>query len=273
MSSSKNIRLMRSSVIYGPFSADQLRHMASTQKIKSTDLVSIDNGPWKPIKLSVNAEQQKPASQQDKPSKPAEISSEPKAPIIAANLPPLYRKITNSIMNTCTYLSNKLSNPTTEPQSVTPKISIDSDDANKLSIPTTPKNNFATALGCGAIILPCLFCGFLGMFLPERDLNNLGDVRTAEGRPPTLAELREYEARHGNRPNRSSWDGSYKEVTDYLSIHLKDPSSVNYIEWYLARMTPTGWRVGVKYRAKNSFGGMNIEEKYFLIINGKAHPF
>ncbi|MCY2950220.1 MAG: hypothetical protein NTZ71_18785, partial [Planctomycetota bacterium] len=59
MSSSKNIRLMRSSVIYGPFSADQLRHMASTQKIKSTDLISVDNGPWKPIKLSENAEIQK----------------------------------------------------------------------------------------------------------------------------------------------------------------------------------------------------------------------
>lgn len=75
MSSSKNIRLMRSSVIYGPFSADQLRHMASTQKIKSTDLVSVNNGPWKPIKLSANEQQQKPASQIEKPKAPAEASS------------------------------------------------------------------------------------------------------------------------------------------------------------------------------------------------------
>jgi len=264
---------MRSSVIYGPFSTDQLRQMASTQKIKSTDLVSVDNGPWKPIKLSANEQQQKPVSQIEKPKEPAEVPSEPIAPINAVKLPLLFEKISNSIVKTLNSFSNKPLKPITAIQSATPNIPIDPDNANNPSMPTTAKNNFTTALGCGAIILPCLFCGFLGMFLPERDLNNLGDVRTAEGRPPTLAELREYEARHGNRPNRSSWDGSYKEVTDYLSIHLKDPSSVNYIEWYLARMTPTGWRVGVKYRAKNSFGGMNIEEKYFLIINGKAHPF
>jgi hypothetical protein len=66
---------MRNSVIYGPFSADQLRHMASTRKIKSTDLVSVDNGPWKPIKLSANEQQQKHVSQLEKPSKPGESPS------------------------------------------------------------------------------------------------------------------------------------------------------------------------------------------------------
>jgi hypothetical protein len=48
--------------------------MASTQKIKSTDLVSVDNGPWKPIKLSANEQQQKPVSQLEKPKKYCRIT-------------------------------------------------------------------------------------------------------------------------------------------------------------------------------------------------------
>ena len=180
MSSSKNIRLMRSSVIYGPFSADQLRHMASTQIITSTDLVSVDNGPWKPIKLSVNEEQQKPVSQIEKPKEPAEAPSEPIAPINAVKLPLLFEKISNSIVKTLNSFSNKSLKPITAIQSATPNIPIDPDNANNPSIPTTAKNNFATALGCGAIILPCLFCGFLGTFLPKSDphTNKNDDVKS-----------------------------------------------------------------------------------------------
>jgi hypothetical protein len=154
--------------------------MASTQKIKSTDLVSVDNGPWKPIKLSENAEQQKPVSQQEKPSKPAEASSEPKAPINALKLPLLFGKITKSIVSTLNNFSNKTPTPITATQSDTPNIPTDPDNANNPSIPTTAKNNFATALGCGAIILPCLFCGFLETFLPKSDpdTNKNDDVKS-----------------------------------------------------------------------------------------------
>ena len=177
MSSSKNIRLMRSSVIYGPFSADQLRHMASTQKIKSTDLISVDNGPWKPIKLSANEQQQKPVSQIEKPKEPAEAPSEPIAPINAVKLPLLFEKISNSIVKTLNSFSNKPLKPITAIQSATPNIPIDPDNANNPSMPTTAKNNFTTALGCGAIILPCLFCGFFGIFSPKIDTETAKKIK------------------------------------------------------------------------------------------------
>ena len=106
MTSSKNIRLMRSSVIYGPFSSEQINHFKSTGQIKSTDLASIDNGPWRPIKLSENNEQQKRISLPAKPRIPTEPS-------------PAYRSRkkndeTNSDTNNKTHNANTVAQKTIE---------------------------------------------------------------------------------------------------------------------------------------------------------------
>ena len=256
MSSSKNIRLMRSSVIYGPFSADQLRHMASTQKIKSTDLVSVDNGSWKPIKLSVNAEQQKPASQQDKPSKPAEISSEPKAPINAVKLPLMFEKFINSIVNTLNDFSNKQPNPITAAQSATPNIPTDPDNANNPSIPTTTKNNFTTALGCGAIILPCLFCGFIGIFSPKNDTETAKKIKNfhymREKFEITMTSFDEHP-----EPIKTAIDNGKDVLELHDAVEIIDNVSKSNFEKYLLyiiieKANPVSYVTKYTYNYKNS---------------------
>jgi hypothetical protein len=222
---------MRSSVIYGPFSADQLRHMASTRKIKSTDLVSVDNGPWKPIKLSENEEQQKPVRQPEKLSKPAEASSEPKAPIDAVKLPLLFGKITNSIVNTLNDFSNKQPNPITAPQSATPNIPTDPDNANNPSIPTTAKNNFTTALGCGAIILPCLFCGFFGVFSPKIDTETAKKIKNFHYKRENF-EIAMTSFDEHPEPIKKAIDNGKDVLELHDAIEITDNASKSHFEKY-----------------------------------------
>ena len=61
----------------------------------------------------------------------------------------------------------------------------------------------------------------------------------------------------------SAWDGSVAQVKTWLeNEYLKDPRSVEYIEWSPVFKFDTGrFQVRVKYRAKNSFGGYVVEEK------------
>lgn len=48
--------------------------------------------------------------------------------------------------------------------------------------------------------------------------------------------------------------------------NLKDPSSIEYIEWSNVNDEEDGsFSVRVKYRAKNSFGGYSIENKIFYL--------
>lgn len=69
-----------------------------------------------------------------------------------------------------------------------------------------------------------------------------------------------------NKPaivKNSSWDGSVSQVTDYLKITLKDPSSFEAINWGNVVHNCDGYTVFVKYRARNSFGGMVITAQVF----------
>lgn len=62
----------------------------------------------------------------------------------------------------------------------------------------------------------------------------------------------------------SGVDGSVSQVERYLKRNLKDPASLDVIEWSSVAAGPdNGFRVRVKYRAKNSFGGYAIEQKVF----------
>ncbi len=156
MSSSKNIRLMRSSVIYGPFSADQLRHMASTQKIKSTDLVSVDNGPWKPIKLSANEQQQKPVSQLEKPKNIAESPADPKLESDLETKPQLYSRIVDSVIEIRTNFSKNAANPTMPTQADSGNESLRLQDVTNAILNKIINNKSLSAIGFGAAIFPCL---------------------------------------------------------------------------------------------------------------------
>lgn len=60
-------------------------------------------------------------------------------------------------------------------------------------------------------------------------------------------------------------DASVRQVRDYLRQNLKDPSSIEYIEWSRVMPTDNGYLVSVKYRAKNSFGGYVVEQNTFIL--------
>ena len=66
----------------------------------------------------------------------------------------------------------------------------------------------------------------------------------------------------------SAWDGSVQQVEDYLKLHLKDPDSLDPIEWSPVIETEDGFVVRVKYRANNSFGGKVIEHQLFKLSPG-----
>lgn len=66
--------------------------------------------------------------------------------------------------------------------------------------------------------------------------------------------------------SNSAWDGSVRQVQQYLKAHLKDPSSLEVIEWSPVASGPgNDFTVRVKYRAKNSIGGYAIEQKVFRL--------
>lgn len=98
--------------------------------------------------------------------------------------------------------------------------------------------------------------------------------RQAELRREAHQKQQRIKASAGTKPENSSWDGAVRPVTKYLKTNLKDPKSVEYIEW--SEVVPLEldgehyWVVRCKYRAKNSFGGYAIEEKYFFIQHGQV---
>ncbi len=65
----------------------------------------------------------------------------------------------------------------------------------------------------------------------------------------------------------SSWDGSVSQVKSWMNSHIKDPDSLEYIFWSkVKKIEKNGtFKVRVKYRAKNSFGGFVVEDKIFSI--------
>lgn len=63
----------------------------------------------------------------------------------------------------------------------------------------------------------------------------------------------------------SGWDGSVHQVERYLKTALKDPDSYDGIEWSKVVPAGTGYAVRHKYRARNSFGGMVIENQIFVL--------
>ena len=66
--------------------------------------------------------------------------------------------------------------------------------------------------------------------------------------------------------SNSAWDGGVRQVKKFLTRTLKDPDSVEYIEWSpVMNMADGGFTVRCKYRAKNSFGGYVVEEKIFYL--------
>jgi hypothetical protein len=97
---------------------------------------------------------------------------------------------------------------------------------------------------------------------------NESDVLKRDGTVPTANEIRSHENEHGEKPQYSSWDGSFNEVKKYLMVTLNDPGSVQYDFWSKVVMTDGGWEVRCRYRARNAFGALMLQSHIFTIRNG-----
>ena len=105
----------------------------------------------------------------------------------------------------------------------------------------------------------------------------LPDSERVKGVRENLKEKENIISDIGEKPENSSWDGSVRPVKEYLKERLRDPDSVEYMEWspvHLAYLNGEPvWRVRGKYRAKNAFGGYVIEEKLFYMRHSQVVAF
>ena len=64
----------------------------------------------------------------------------------------------------------------------------------------------------------------------------------------------------------SASNGSVFQVERYLKASLKDPASLEFVEWSPVKPgSNNDFEVRVKYRAKNGFGGYAVEQKVFRL--------
>lgn len=64
----------------------------------------------------------------------------------------------------------------------------------------------------------------------------------------------------------NAWNSGVYQVKSYLKRNLKDPGSLDVIEWSpVAKRSDGGYQVRCKYRAKNSFGGYVISNQVFVM--------
>lgn len=77
-------------------------------------------------------------------------------------------------------------------------------------------------------------------------------------------------ANFGAAPVRSSWDGSYRPVRQYLLQVANDPDSIEIDGCTGVYHTDDGWLVGCDYRGRNAFGGMIRQSNWFTIRDGRV---
>ena len=90
------------------------------------------------------------------------------------------------------------------------------------------------------------------------------------------AEEEKVVAEIGPKPT-AMWNGKIVMVQSYLEDRLKDPGSLEVIEWSPVKLVSLkdgkAWAVKVKYRAKNSFGGYAVEEGVAVIRKDRVVAF
>lgn len=90
----------------------------------------------------------------------------------------------------------------------------------------------------------------------------------AEAKKEAVAEQqRATEARAEEAENRkkgfhclSGWDGSFAPLVEAVKARLRDPDSFEHVETVVTPADNAGIHTAaMKYRAKNGFGGLNVE--------------
>lgn len=87
------------------------------------------------------------------------------------------------------------------------------------------------------------------------------------------SSYQEYTAKNATQPvpadqvvRNSAYDGSVRQVEEWLQRNLNDPDSFKAVEWSKVAKTEQGnFVVRCKYRAKNAMGGMVLQNKAFIL--------
>lgn len=107
-----------------------------------------------------------------------------------------------------------------------------------------------TAVGCVVFVIVMFFVAY-----------SLGSMPEDRSRPPGSQKEVVFNSRY---------DSSVAQVVKWLKDNLKDPDSLQFIEWSKVQKVESGFVVRVKYRAKNGFGGYGVENKLFgMDLNGE----
>ncbi|MFZ5804893.1 MAG: hypothetical protein ACOY7U_08580 [Acidobacteriota bacterium] len=108
----------------------------------------------------------------------------------------------------------------------------------------------ARAIGCLSIIAISFVLGVIDSFFSS---DSPSSSKSTTSSPSEVVK-------------NSAWDGSVWQVESWLKANLKDPDSLEFIEWSPVQKTRDGgFMVRAKYRAKNSFGGYVVENRLFFM--------
>jgi hypothetical protein len=91
--------------------------------------------------------------------------------------------------------------------------------------------------------------------------------------PVTKGMTPEIPAKVGDAPVQDA-DYNVPLVMAYLRANLNDPGSLSFAAWSKVVLMPDGddpfWRVDCKFRAKNEFDALLLQNKVFCIAKGKV---
>lgn len=116
------------------------------------------------------------------------------------------------------------------------------------------------------IIFGSIFLFFIIISLLPKSEEKDQVIRLQKNTESHRTETKSYES-----VKNSEWDGSVSQVKKYMMSNLRDPDSYDPIEWSPVVKKNNQYIVRHKYRAKNGFGGLNIENKIFTLnSNGEV---
>ncbi|MEK7469268.1 MAG: hypothetical protein AAB074_17985 [Planctomycetota bacterium] len=83
------------------------------------------------------------------------------------------------------------------------------------------------------------------------------------------------EDEHGPKPTVSGWDGSVPEVVSALKNVMNDPGSFKHVSTDPPMRCMTSeriycWLVHMKFRGKNAFGALILQDYHFYVRNGQV---
>lgn len=110
-----------------------------------------------------------------------------------------------------------------------------------------PKSKYYARIGCLSICAIFIVIYIISQLSPK----NSNDKSSSSSSTKEVVE-------------NSAWDGSISQVKSWLKNNLRDPDSLQFIEWSPAQKLNDGsFMVRTKFRAKNGFGGYEVNNKLF----------